>query len=640
MLCRSGLPPRFLFRTLWITAFLLTSAGATRGEDRGVPGAKFDAAPSIEYPVTPAVVNVKQPPYSAVGDGIADDSDAIQRALTDNMGLHKLIYFPEGTYLVSRTLNWSKKNSAGGDAWGMNFLQGQNAGKTTIRLKDATFSDPQKPGSIMWCGGFGSADWFHNYVQDLTFDVGNNNPGAIGLQFYSNNSGAVRNCRFVAGQGSGFVGLDLAHRDMNGPLLVKNCEVDGFQRGIATANAVNGQTFEQITLRGQTDVGFSNEGQAISIRQLVSDNAVPAVKTYGSLCLIDAQLTGKDAAKNLPAIINYNFGRIFLRDVRTSGYSRALGDVETPDSAAAMRIVGPDKVGSAGPNIDEYCSQPATSPFPSTLKSLRLEVRETPHVPHDSPKSWAVVDDFGADPTGGSDSSAAIQKAIDSGATTVFLPGSYALKSTVVVRGKVRRILGVGGWIDYTSQVKPDFRITDGESTSVTFEHFANIHGGIVIDTKRTVIFKSVSDCDLISTSKAKGGELFFEDFVTHDLKLNQQRVWGRQLNVENEGTHVVNDNSDFWVFGYKTERGGTLIETRNNGRSEVLGGFSYTTTAGKMAPMFVTDNSSVFTFFAEVCFSGDPFETLIRETHASKTKTIRQGEGGTTPYIAIPPRK
>ena len=24
----------------------------------------------------------------------------------------------------------------------------------------------------MWCGGFGSADWFHNYVQGLTFSVG------------------------------------------------------------------------------------------------------------------------------------------------------------------------------------------------------------------------------------------------------------------------------------------------------------------------------------------------------------------------------------------------------------------------------------------------------------------------------------
>lgn len=45
----------------------------------------------------------------------------------------------------------------------------------------------------MRCGGFGSADWFHNYVENLTFDVGRDNPGATAIQFYSNNTGAVRN---------------------------------------------------------------------------------------------------------------------------------------------------------------------------------------------------------------------------------------------------------------------------------------------------------------------------------------------------------------------------------------------------------------------------------------------------------------
>ena len=100
----------------------------------------------------------------------------------------------------------------------MNFLQGQSATKTIIRLKDSTFTAPEKPGSSMWCGGFGSADWFHNYIQDMTFDVGNDNPSAIGLPFYSNNFGAVRNCRIVAGNNSGLIGLDLGHRDMSPPL--------------------------------------------------------------------------------------------------------------------------------------------------------------------------------------------------------------------------------------------------------------------------------------------------------------------------------------------------------------------------------------------------------------------------------------
>jgi hypothetical protein len=493
----------------------------------------------------------------------------------------------------------------------------------------------------MWCGGFGSADWFHNYVEDLTFDVGAGNPGATALQFYSNNSGAVRDCRFVAGAGSGLTGLDLGHRDMNGPLLVRGCEVVGFRRGIAAANAVNGQVFEHITLRGQGEVGLSNEGQTVSIRGLVSDNSVPAVSTYGTLCLVDARLTGRGDAAGKPAIVNYNGGRIFLRDIVTNGYGRALADVShTPDSAAAFRVRGADRPGSEGPNIAEYCSQPATSPFPSPAGSLRLPVKETPEVPRDAPETWANVDAFGADPTGEADSSAAIQRAIDSGATTIFLPGSYNLRETVVIRGKSRRIVGLGGQINYGKGLRPDFRLGDGEAPVVLIEHFANVHGGLEVDTGRTVVLRSVSDCDLTSTARARGAEWFLEDVVTHDLRLDGQKVWARQLDIENEGTHLANDGGDLWVLGYKTERGGTLLDTRGGGRSEVLGGFSYTTTAGKLAPMFTNMDSSVWAFFHEVCYNGDPFLVRVAETRGAVTRTIGRGDGDTMPYSGRPPRR
>ncbi len=620
------------FGILCIVAMCI-SVRAAGGMERQ-PGAKFETNVSIRYPASPMVIDVTKEPYFAKGDGVSDDTLAIQRALNDVMGQHKLLYFPSGTYLVSQTLNWSKKNSAGKDAWGKNFIIGENVDTTIIRLKNGTFTDVNQPQSIMWCGGFGSADWFHNYVENLTFDVGDGNPGAIGLQFYSNNSGAVRSCKFKAGAGSGVIGLDLGHRDMNGPLLVRNCEVIGFKRGISTSRAVNGQTFEHITLRGQTEFGFDNEGQAISVRGLYSENSVPAVRTYGTFCLVEASLKGLNGAANWPAVINYNGGRVFLRDLQTSGYSRAVGDVVTPDWLAASRITGEDKTGTLGPDVIEYCSHSPTVAFPTDEQSLRLTIKEPPVVIVDPPATWANVDNFGADPTGTKDSSAAIQKAVDSGATTIFLPGNYALTSTVTIRGKVRRVVGIGGMIDYSGSTRPDFRVVDGEFPSVSFEHFSYIHGGVEVGTARTMLFRSVSDCDLTFGPKAIKGELFFEDFVTHKLRLSQQSVWARQLDVENEGTHTVNNNGTLWVLGYKTERGGTLLETSGGGSSEILGGFSYTTTAGKLAPMFVNHDSSMFTFFSEICFNGDPFQVRIQETQNLEVKVL-DNRVHTAPYIS-----
>jgi len=578
----------------------------------------------VRYPSHVAVVDVTKPPYLARGDGKTDNTLTLQQAFNENVGKHKILYFPPGVYLISSTLTWPKRWKDH-ENWGFTTLQGAAAESAVILLKDSTFTNASDPNALLNTGGFGSADWFHNHVQDLTFDIGRGNPGAIALQFYANNYGAVRNCRFVSGDGQGFVGLDLAHRDMNGPLLVENIEVNGFQIGIRAGNAVNSQTLEHITLRGQTHRGIQNEGQALTIRNLTFTGPTVAVSSYGLLTLIDAKLTGVGSARDVPAVINFNGGRMLLRDITATGFSRIVADVATPDIGAALRLPALPQL-----RVAEYCSHPVTSPFPSPQTSLRLPIRETPIPPLEPPASWASVDNFGADPSGERDSTKAIQKAIDSGAMTIFFPGTYRVTSTVVVRGKVRRLVGTGAHVNYAQEAKPTFRVADGAGPTVHFEHFGSLGSAIELATKRTVVFQSL---EVKTIRSLADGDVYFEDVTTNALVFRKQRVWARQLNVENEGSHIVNDGGTLWILGYKTERGGTLIETKNGGRTEVLGGFSYTTTAGKLAPMFINQDSSTFAFFGEVCFNGDPYMTLIRETRSGQTKNILRTMGHTTPY-------
>ncbi len=617
---RQGRSLQFVVASAWLFASVLLLFCSQQ-----VEAANGD----VFYPEHPNVVHVTRAPYNAKGDGVSDDTAAIQRAINEHTGRGRILYFPAGTYLMSDTLSWPKRWE-GHENWGMTTLQGQSATKCVIRLKDGTFTDPKKPQAIMWCGGFGSADWFHNHVQGLSFNVGKGNAGAIGLQFYANNYGAVRNCEIVSEDGQGEVGLDLGHRDMNGPLLVRRVSVRGFRRGIVTSGAVNSQTFEHISLTGQSQFGFDNHGQAISIRGLASNNEVPAVRSYGTLCLLEAKLAGRDSANQMPAVVNYNGGRVHLRDITTTGYGRALADVGTPDYFAALGVRGEDKIGSEGPKIDEYFSHPATSAFPSSAGSLRLPIEETPELPPDAPKTWAVVDAFGADPNGERDSTNAIQKALDSGASTVFFPGHYAVTKTLIVRGKVKRIVGCGRWVDYTAKAKPDFRVVAGAADVVTFEHFSKINGGIENASNRTLVLRSIGT----RLTSSGGGKLFLEDVAGDELEVRNQQVFARQLNIENKGTHLLSDRCNLWILGYKTERGGTLIDTRGGGRTELLGGFSYTTGDGQLAPMFVSHNSSFFAFFGEVCYSGEPFQTLVHETRGREMKEIKKGSGGTWPYI------
>lgn len=95
------------------TAAALAAANLTLA--RGEPCAEIDtrrfkvgdgatAWDSLEYIGDSGVINVKH--YGAVGDGVTDDTAAIQAAVNAAGAVGKVVYIPKGNYKITATINW------------------------------------------------------------------------------------------------------------------------------------------------------------------------------------------------------------------------------------------------------------------------------------------------------------------------------------------------------------------------------------------------------------------------------------------------------------------------------------------------------------------------------------------------------
>ena len=270
------------------------------------------------------------------------------------------------------------------------------------------------------------------------------------------------------------------------------------------------------------------------------------------------------------------------------------------------------------------------------LGDFQLNVRETPEAPWDPLSQWIAPQKFGAKADSAQDASAAIQQAVDSGATTVYLPrGDYKVGHTVIIRGNVRRIIGCKANLSIigplNGQAQPVFLFATGKQPTVTVEGInTDFSSGpfffLEDNSARTLVLRRLGiNFQGADAFHGQGpGTVFIEDVVGRYFRFHHQTVWARQFNPEGDGLHVLNDGGTLWILGLKTEGGGTLLETRNGGRTELLGSFSYTTDQGKLAPMFVIENSQAAFSFSEVCYSGDPFTTIVRETQSGETREMK----------------
>ncbi|MBD3343555.1 MAG: DUF5107 domain-containing protein, partial [Chitinivibrionales bacterium] len=565
---------------------------------------------NIEFPSDAGVIDVTLPPYNAVPDGETDVTAAINQALADYPNGNRIIYLPNGIYHISDTLRWP----LGADESTREkrtILQGQCSEYTIIRLRDncPPYADTAAPRPVLFTGTK-PAQRFRNSIRNLTVNIGSGNPGAEGIQYNASNQGSIRSVKIISEDGRGRIGLNLSFTSEIGPCLIKDVLIDGFDRGVETGCPVNSQVFENLTLQNQNQYGFVNFQQCVSIKGLTSFNEVPVLwnrNTMGHVVLIDAQLTGTGAASTLPAIINDE--TFFGRNITVDGYALSIDNNNgtTPDAVENV--------------VSEYVSHEVSTLFDGAAQSLNLPMKETPTVPWDSLSEWANPVAYGADSTGATDATAAIQQAIDAGHTTIYFPnGTFRVDDAVYIRNEVRRLIGCEGRFVGSGK----FIVDSGTAPVVVFERFYCIGTDLQIEhaSSRALV---LSSCMLPTFIAVDAGEVYMEDVYASPVRVTNTNLWARQLNSEVDYTKIVNDGGNLWILGLKTERKGALIDTRNGGSTELLGGFCYSTGSDpKTMPMFINHESEFSASIGEIVWGDNTcFDTLVKETHNGITRKL-----------------
>lgn len=588
------------------------------------------ATPTLRaaLPLDSGVVNVRD--HGALGDGLADDTAAIQRAIdaaTVDAGRvfwpARAVYFPAGTYRISDTL--SKRAANGRYAHSMALI-GESRDTVRLRLADGApgFGSAQSPKALVFTtsgllGGEPTAggkdylgrgegnDAYGNYVQGMTIDVGARNPGAIAIDFLASNVGAVRDVTLIAAPGSGAIGLSM-QRKWPGPLLVRNVDVRGYAVGIAVAHREYSATFENLTLRGQTDAAIRNTGNSLAMRAIDIEGAAVALQNLreDGMVVIDGLRVSQSGGRSGGWIDNEGY--------LTLGAAQITGG-STPDALAA---------GERG----AYFKRRKSDGFGADWK---LAWSQPPAPPEPPTSRWANVQRYGAKADSGEDAAAAIRAALASGAEVVYFPtGRYVIGSAVEVPRSVRRIVGMFSSIAVAPQRDAAFQresgmfrvVGPGESLTIEALALDNMERGSQVGIEhageRTLVLRDLITGGVDIRRARDAGELHTENTCCGALRVAGPRgVWSSQFNSEGLASRIVNAGAPLQVLGIKVEQNCTVVENLEGARTEVLGGLIYQVAKAPVAkPAFINhEGANLYAAYAETAYiEGSAYATHFRQ--------------------------
>ena len=403
--------------------------------------AALAAAPlwgSSYYPARlddPRAVYLTPDLFAVHGDGIADDSEALQRAInkvqeTTNQGI---LFIPSGRYRLTRTIY----------IWPGIRLIGYGPERPTLVLAAHTPGFEQGPAYMVFFAGGrpragaaprdASPGTFYSALSNIDLEIGEGNPGAVGVRAHYAQHCFLAHMDFRIG--SGLAGIH------DGGNVVRDVRFYGGQYGIWTVKPSPGWQFSVIdaTFEGQREAAIREHEAGLTLIRPQFKNVPTAISIdpeySDELWLKDARLENVSG----PAIIvsnpanartEINMEDVVCRKVpvfvsyRESGKQLAgAGDtykVKTFSHGLHFRDI------DDSPEIrDVYEAVPLGS-FPEPVKS---DLPDLPPI-----ESWVNIRTLGVRGDGSTDDTEAFRRAIAEHRTLYLPSGQYRVTDSLTLK--------------------------------------------------------------------------------------------------------------------------------------------------------------------------------------------------------------
>ncbi len=403
-------------------------------------------------PDDPAAVYLTRGSHGVHGDGIADDSNAIQQAIdkvqeTTRQGI---VFVPEGRYRISKTIFvWPGIRIIGYGANRPVFVLGKDTpgfqeGMGYMVMFTGGRPDPSRRVSRRGRQVMGivppndripdaSPGTFYSAMSNIDFEIQDGNPAAVGIRFHAAQHCFLTHMDFHIG--SGLAGLHDVGNEAEG------LHFYGGQYGIMTRKPSPGWQFTLLdsTFEGQSKAAIKEHEAGLTLVRDHFKNVPTAISIdpgyADELWVKDARF--EDISGPAVVISNEHNGRtevnfedIICRHVPTFVSFRESG--KKLDGVGEMYQV---KAFTHGLIFAKVGATPEikTTYETSVLKTLPAPVpTDIPAVP--AQDSWVNVHTLGVKGDGATDDTVAIKNAIVKHRTLYFPSGHYIATDTIILR--------------------------------------------------------------------------------------------------------------------------------------------------------------------------------------------------------------